>query len=240
MEFSMSGWKARIGYLSPSVFETPSDWDLILPKGFTIVSSGLNVQSHTEAEFDKAIEALGVGLGIFAAEERDVALMGGITLGTQRGYAAEQQVVAELSRQVGLPVSTAMSATVEAMKHLEIRSTVIATAYKETINQAVKKYYEDGGLEVLAIKGLEVSKPVEQVKLPDYASYKVARELYRQHSTTDSVLIQGRWRSVAYIQELEEDTQKPAVSSTAASLWWVMHVLGIKVPIPRFGKLLRG
>jgi maleate cis-trans isomerase len=240
MEFSMSGWKARIGYLSPSVFETPSDWDLILPKGFTIVSSGLNVQSHTEAEFDKAIEALGVGLGIFAGEECDVVLMGGITLGTQRGYAAEQQAVAELSRQVGLPVSTAMSATVEAMKHLEIRSTVIATAYKETINQAVKKYYEDGGLEVLAIKGLEVSKPVEQVKLPDYASYKVARELYRQHSTTDSVLIQGRWRSVAYIQELEEDTQKPAVSSTAASLWWVMHVLGIKVPIPRFGKLLRG
>jgi maleate cis-trans isomerase len=240
MEFSMSGWKARIGYLSPSVFETPSDWDLILPKGFTIVSSGLNVQSHTEAEFDKAIEALGVGLGIFAGEECDVVLMGGITLGTQRGYAAEQQVVAELSRQVGLPVSTAMSATVEAMKHLEIRSTVIATAYKETINQAVKKYYEDGGLEVLAIKGLEVSKPVEQVKLPDYASYKVARELYRQHSTTDSVLIQGRWRSVAYIQELEDDTQKPAVSSTAASLWWVMHVLGIKVPIPRFGKLLRG
>jgi hypothetical protein len=43
----MSGWKARIGYLSPSVFETSSDWDLILPKGFTIVSSGLNVQSHT-------------------------------------------------------------------------------------------------------------------------------------------------------------------------------------------------
>jgi maleate cis-trans isomerase len=113
-------------------------------------------------------------------------------LGTQRGYAAEQQVVAELSRQVGLPVSTAMSATVEAMKHLEIRSTVIATAYKETINQAVKKYYEDGGLAVLAIKRLEVSKPVEQVKLPDYASYKVARELYRQHSTTDSLLIQGR------------------------------------------------
>ena len=236
----MSGWKARIGYLSPSVFETPSDWDLILPRGFTIVSSGLNVQSHTEAEFDKAIDALGAGLGIFAAEECDVVLMGGITLGTQRGYNAEQQVVAELSRQIGLPVSTAMSATVQAMKHLKIRSTVIATAYKETINQAVKRYYEDGGLEVLAIKGLEVSKPVDQVKLPDYASYKVARELYAQHSATDSLLIQGRWRSVAYVQELEDDTQKPAVSSTAASLWWVMHVLGIKVPIPGFGRLLSG
>jgi maleate isomerase len=235
----MSGWKARIGYLSPSVFETPSDWDLILPKGFTMVSSGLNVQSHTDAEFNKAIDALSAGLGIFAAEECDAILMGGITLGTQRGYAAEQEVVAKLSRQVGLPVSTAMSATVQAMKHLEVRSTVIATAYKETINQAVKKYYEDGGLNVLAIMGLEVAKPVDQVKLPDYASYKVARELHRRHPVADSLLIQGRWRSVGYIQELEDDTQKPVISSTAASLWWVMHVLGIKVPIQGFGKLLR-
>ena len=236
----MSGWKARIGYLSPSVFETPSDWDLILPQGFTIVASGLNVQAHTEVEFNKAIDALGAGLGIFAAEECDAILMGGITLGTQRGYAAEQEVVAKLARQVGLPVSTAMSATVAALKFLKVRSTVIATAYKESINQAVKKYYEDGDLEVLAIKGLEVSKPVDQVKLPDYASYKVARELFRQHPNVDSLLIQGRWRSVAYVQELENETGKPAVSSTAASLWWVMQALGMKAPIEGYGKLLRG
>ena len=127
----MSGWKARIGYLSPSVFESPSDWDLILPQGFTIVASGLNVQAHTDAEFNKAIDALSAGLGIFAAEECDAILMGGITLGTQRGYAAEQEIVAKLSRQIGLPISTAMSATVEALKHLEVRSTVIATAYKK-------------------------------------------------------------------------------------------------------------
>lgn len=236
----MSGWKARIGYLSPSVFETPSDWELILPKGFTIVASGLNVQAHTESEFNKAIDALGAGLGIFAAEECDAILMGGITLGTQRGYAAEQEVVAKLSRQVGLPVSTAMSATVEALKHLKVGTTVIATAYKENINQAVKKYYEDGGVKVLAIKGLEVSKPVDQVKLPDYASYKVARELFLHHPKVDSLLIQGRWRSVAYVQDLEDDTKKPVVSSTAASLWWVLQVLGIKSRIEGYGKLLWG
>ena len=128
----MSGWKARIGYLSPSVFETPSDWDLILPQGFTIVASGLNVQAHTEAEFNKAIDALGAGLGIFAAEECDAILMGGITLGTQRGYAVEQEVVAKLSGQVGLPVSTAMSATVAALKFLKVRSLLPPTRKAST------------------------------------------------------------------------------------------------------------
>ena len=107
----MSGWKARIGYLSPSVFETPSDWDLILPKGFTIVASGLNVQAHTTEEFNKAISALEAGLGIFNAEECDVILLGGITLGTQRGYRAEQEIVAALSQRTGLPISTGMNAS---------------------------------------------------------------------------------------------------------------------------------
>jgi maleate isomerase len=234
----MSGWKVRIGYLSPSVFETPSDWDLILPEGFTIVSSGLNVQAHTEAEFNKAIDALGAGLGIFKAEECDAILMGGITLGTQRGYAAEQEIVAKLSQQVGLPVSTAMGATVEALKQLKIKSTVIATAYKESINQAVKKYYEDGGVKVLAIKGLEVAKPVDQVKLPDYSSYKVGRELFRQHGAVESLLLQGRWRTVAYVHQLENDTGRPVIASTAASLWWVLKTLGMRVPIAGYGQLL--
>ena len=81
---------------------------------------------------------------------------------------------------------------------------------------------------------------MDQVKLPDYASYKVARELFRQHPNVDSLLIQGRWRSVAHVQELEDDTGKPVVSSTAASLWWVMQALGMKAPIEGYGKLLRG
>jgi maleate isomerase len=234
----MSAWKARIGYLSPSVFETPSDWDLILPAGFTIVASGLNVQAHTTEEFNKAIDGLEAGLGIFVAEECDAILLGGITLGTQRGYQAEQKIIANLSKDIGLPISTGMNASVEALKHLKAKSIVIATAYMQKINQAVKLYYEEAGFQVLGMKGLEVTKPVEQVKLPDDASYKVARELFRQNPHTDAILIQGRWRSVASVAELEGDSGRPVVSSTAASLWWVLQQLGMKIPISGYGQLL--
>ena len=235
----MSGWKARIGYLSPSVFETPSDWDLILPKGFTIVASGLNVQAHTTEEFNKAIEALEAGLGIFKAEECDLILLAGITLGTQRGYRAEQEVVAQLSQRIGLPLSTAMNASAEALKHLKAKTIVIATAYMDKINQAVKRYYEDAGFEVLGIAGLEVKTPVDQVKLPDYASYKVAKALFQRHPAVDAILIQGRWRAVACLDELERDSDRSVVSSTAASLWWALKKLGMEIPIEGYGRLLR-
>ena len=73
----------------------------------------------------------------------------------------------------------------QALKHLNVRTTLIATAYKKTINQTVKKYYEDGGVEVVDIEGLEVSKPVDQVKLPNYSSYKVAPQSLQRHPSVE-------------------------------------------------------
>lgn len=113
----MSGWKGpHLAIYHLRFLKPPSDWDLILPKRFTVVSSGLNVQCHNEAEFAKAIDALGRESRYLRCRTVRCRPHGGITLETQRGYAAEQQAVAELSRQVGLPVSTAMSATAQAMK----------------------------------------------------------------------------------------------------------------------------
>ena len=45
-----------------------------------------------------------------------------------------------------------------------------------TLSARLLKVLPDGGIEVLVINGLEVTKSVERVKLPDYATYKVARD----------------------------------------------------------------
>jgi maleate cis-trans isomerase len=40
------------------------------------------------------------------------------------------------------------------------------------------------------------------------------------------------------VQQLEDDTERPVVSSTAASLWWVMKTLSMKIPTQGYGRLL--
>jgi len=235
----MAGWKARIGFISPSVFEMPSDWNLILPSDFTLVATGLNVRAHTPEEFEKAIETLESALSVFVAEEVDVVLLGGITLGTQRGYKEESEIVSSLSKRVGLPITTALNANVEALKHLNAKRIVVATAYLEKINRALQGYLEAAGLEVAGIRGLGVSKPVDQVKLPEHASSNVALSVFRENPEADTLLVHGRWPSVADVESLERDTGRPVVSSNAASLWWVLRTLGMRVPIEGYGRLLR-
>ena len=144
-----------------------------------------------------------------------------------------------LTTRLGLPITTGMQASVQALRHLKARKIVIATAYKETINQAVKRYYEDSGLEVVGFRGHNVTKPVEQVKLPEDTSARVGRKLFEEHPETDAVLLQGRWPSVACVERLENEIGRPVVATVAASLWWVLQALTIKEPIKGYGQLLR-
>jgi maleate cis-trans isomerase len=235
----MSNWKARIGHLSPSVFEIPSDWSVILPPGFTLVSTGLNVRAHTPQEFDRAIESLESSLSVFVAEEVDCILLAGITVAVQRGYRAEEELAARLTERFGLPVTTSLSANAEALKQVGAKKIVVATAYLERINQALKRYFEDAGFEVLGIRGLGVSDPVGQAKLPAEASYEVAHGVFGEHSEADAILVHGRWHSLAHVEKLEGETGRPVVSSVAASLWWVLKSLKIKLPLEGFGRILR-
>jgi maleate cis-trans isomerase len=55
----------------------------------------------------------------------------------------------------------------------------------------------------------------------------------------DAILIQGRWRSVAWVEELERDSDRSVVSSIAASLWWVLRALKMRIAIAGYGRLLR-
>src|SRR3989337_4027015 len=90
----MSRWKACIGSLSPWLLKLPLIGILYsqrdLPWSLHDRRSNLIASRNSISK-----RRLGAGLGIFTAEECDVVLMGGITLGTQRGKHAKQEVVAE-------------------------------------------------------------------------------------------------------------------------------------------------
>ncbi|MBI2358424.1 MAG: hypothetical protein HYV04_05890 [Deltaproteobacteria bacterium] len=175
----------------------------------------------------------------FVAEEVDCILLSGITVAVQRGYRAEEELAAQLTERLGLPVTTSLCANAGALKHVGAKKIVVATAYLERINQALKRYFEDAGFEVLGIRGLDVANPVGQAKLPDDASYQVARGVFGEHPEADAVLVHGRWRTLPHIDRLEREIARPAVSSTAASLWWMLKTLGIKLRLDGYGQILR-
>ena len=194
--------------------------------------------AHTAEEFEKAVQALEQTLSVFVAEEVDAVVLSGIAVAARRGYKAEREMLAAVSERLGLPINSALGAEVEALKRLGGGNIAIVTAYREEINRDLERYFRDAGFEVAGIKGQGVARPVDQVKLPAGASREAALSLFREHPEADAVLVHGRWRSVEYVEELEEKLDRPVVSGVAASLWWALKTLRMDITVDGYGRLL--
>ena len=76
-------------------------------------------------------------------------------------------------------------------------------------------------------------------KLPVYASYRLAREAYREHPEVDGVhLTCPRWATVVNLQRLEQDLGVPVTSSSQAIAFGALSRMGIRDRITGFGSLL--
>jgi maleate cis-trans isomerase len=235
----MSELKGRIGYIAPATFRNPSDWNVLLPPGVGIVAVTLNVKAHKQEEFQRAIEAVRDGALTLKGEEADVIVLAGTPLATLRGRSGEGPFLSELEELTGLPTITALGASVLAMEHLNLKKISVATPYREELNAGLRKYLEESGFVITALKGCEVQRPVEADRLPPGTCTRVAREAFLTDPKADGIFLDGRWHVVQYIEDLEREFGKPVVASCPAILWWAIKTMRIQTPIERFGRLLR-
>lgn len=234
----MPGLKGRIGYITPAVFRTPSDWNLLLPPGVGMAAVTLNVKSHTQEEFQRALEAIKDGALTLKGEDADVIVVAGTPLATLRGRGAEGSFLSELERLTGLPTITGLGAAVLAMQHLKLRKVAVATPYNNELNEGLKRYLQESGLAVASIKGCQVRRPVEADRLPAETRLRAAREAFRMGENADGIFVDGRWQMVELIEGLERELGKPVITSAQAVLWWALRTMRIEISVGRFGRLL--
>jgi len=49
----------------------------------------------------------------------------------------------------------------------------------------------------------------------------------------------NKWRTVSVIERIERESEKPVVTNTQAWTWEALRHMGMKNPVPGFGRLLR-
>lgn len=236
----MYGWRARIG----SITATPTEhftyeFYKIAPPGVVCVPTCVYVDRVIKEELDKQREELlRVVKGLDMAEV-DYIIVGGAPMVFVAGFGEDKRLLAEIRKITSIPATTDITCTMDSFDHLGVKRIAIATPLRDEVNQRLKAYLENEGYRVLTIKNLEVLRNVDITRLPQEASYKLAREAYLAAPEAEAIYLPcAVWPSLENIDAMERDFGIPVINNFASKYWAAMSTLKIRHTIKGYGKLL--
>jgi maleate isomerase len=234
----MYGWRGRIGLLVPSVNTVAEpEMNLIAPEGIAAFAARMRNAKADHKDTLGLIKHVERATDELASAHVDVVAFTCTAGSFIQGGKGEDELRKLIEKTAQVPSVTTSGAVVQALKRLEVKKLVIATPYPEEINRLEKTFFEEHGLEVLAIKGLGITDAfLIGCEMPD-DTYRFVKSM--DDPSADAIFIScTNYRTFDIIELLEEDCKKPVVTSNQATFWAALRTIGCEESIPGFGTLL--
>ncbi|MFC1872322.1 hypothetical protein ACFLYV_01170 [Chloroflexota bacterium] len=235
----MFGWRARIGYINPGVYLHSQEWDRILPQGVVWAMFTLGVRSLVREEFERAFNLYISAGETLASREVDFIICAGMSVHMAIGHDKSLEMAKRIQEITGIPTMLQSTAITNAFNKLSVKKLVMVSPFAEENNEAHKRYFEDEGFNVLAIKSLGIRDNNDLTKQPLYASYKLAYEAFHAAPEAEAIYIAcSAWPVLPNIDIIEKDFGKPVITDMTASAWMPLTALNIKTPVKGYGRLM--
>jgi maleate isomerase len=232
------GHRARIGYTSPPLLTEvfAHDFYRLAPRGVSLVLTSLAVFDRNKDEIDRSYEISLEVARAMAASGVDLVVLGGVTINLSRGYENADRLLADLSSELGVKVTSSAAAQRKALAALGTKKLVIARSYPP---QGEFRLSEYAGLTVLgSVEGNELFRDVGLIK-PNFA-LELGRQAMRAHPEADTIMFPSpHWPVVDAIAPLEREFGVSVMSALQAIVWDALRLTGIDDRIDGFGRLLR-
>jgi maleate cis-trans isomerase len=229
-----------IGLISPNLTEdTLVDVYKILPEGIRIEGRALNVGKYTDDEFHKAERAFSDLVRDLVRHPLDFLMVTGELFLSYKGPGSDRQILDLVKKITPTPASTVLTAVIRACRALGLKRVVMATPFPEDQDERLVRFLAHDGIEVVAFRGLGCPNSDVIWALPPETGHELATALLREHPDVDGVYMPcNKWRIVSVIDRIEKETGKPVVTNTQAWVWEALRAMGMKNPIPGYGRLL--
>lgn len=236
------GWRLHVG----SIFPTPippraiREWYEVVPDGVDSTCVSMTIQKLTDDDMEDALKGMERAAKQLSNFDVEIIYQGGVPPVVARGPGFHNELADRLSQASGLPVITDMSAVLDAMRFLNLRTVAMATPFRPFINERLVNYLASEQITVIHDTALGIERNTEIRRLPVPVEYNVARKTYLESKKRpDGIYIAcGGWGSIHNIELLERDLDTTVVTWMNAWVWSAMKRGKVAGPITGYGKLL--
>ena len=239
----MYGWRARLGILVPSgIIALEPELRLMTPEGVSchyhrFKFSGGESEGEVLTRLRDAQEFIADASEMITHVRPAVVAMAGTGVSFIGGYGYDQLLIKKMKERNGnLPTTTTSTSVLDAFRKLGIKKVSMAMPYIEKVSRAAQKFVEDNGIKVLKAKWLNKAG-TDIAEVSKEALYHLAREVDDPESQAIFISCIAL-HTIEIIEKLENDLQKPVITSNQATMWNMLRLANINDRIQGYGQLL--
>lgn len=220
----------------PADAPVPPEATLLYPSGVSFLAEGLAFNGMTPESFDEATPRIvPAALRLKQRGAEAISIMG-TSLTFYKGAAFNQQLIDDVRKATGLPVSSMSSGIVDGLKVAGAKRVAVATAYTDVINAALERFLRESGFEVVSIKGMNL---IRATGVTPQQVYDFSIASFSPASKADALLVScGGLKTIDLLEPLETQCKVPVVSSTPHALMNAVRLVGLSPRVRGFGSVL--
>jgi maleate isomerase len=239
----MYGWRARLGILVPSgIIALEPEFRLMTPEGVSchyhrFTFTGGHSNEEVVKHLRKAEEFIADASEMITHVRPSAVVMAGTGVSFIGGYGYDQMLINKMKERNGnLPTTTTSTSVIDAFRRMGITKVSMAMPYVEQVSRTAVKFVEDSGVKVLNAKWLNKGGP-DIAEISKGTLYHLAREV--DHPGCEAIFISCvNLHAIEIIEKLENDLQKPVITSNQATMWNILRLANVNDKIQGYGQLL--
>ena len=240
------GWRKKFGVLAPSTnTSVQPEFEAMRPRGVTNHFSRIaipNMVINDSADFLRLMDSIRAtmmdAVDSIMSCEPDYIVMGMSAETFWDGLDGSRELQEKLEKHSGKGVAMGSDACQAALKcYGEIRRIAVITPYMPVGDDNVRRFFTDCGFEVVGLKGLKCSSPVNIA----HVSEKTLKDVINELNTPDvqAIVQVGTNLAMARVAGIAEFwIEKPVIAINTATYWWALRQNGMMDKVEGFGSLL--
>jgi maleate cis-trans isomerase len=234
-----STWRGFVGCLKPRAHDSSlAEMAKLLPAGIGIAAAYLNLTEGTREELQNSYATYEKNIAYLASQRCDTISIEGAPPFMILGPDGEARMIDGWKQKYQTDMFTSSQNQVNVLRAMKLKKILGITAFGPDMNRSYAKYFEDCGIGVVAMEGMEVSfRSIPDV--PAESIYTFIKKKFLEHPQADSIYILGSGLdALGIVAALEQDLGVPVVQPIAARIWEIQRRLHVHQPIKGYGTLL--
>lgn len=233
----MDSWTSKLGLIVPS-WNTVNEYEfqqVVAGAGISVHSMRIKITADDEENYTWMATQVPSAAQLLAQAKVQAICYGCLAGGFVKGPGNDEKVVKDIEAATAIPGVAVAAAVVDAFKVLGVKRVSVASPYEPWLNEKLQQYLSAFGIDVVAAKGFGSQA---HASFTPEQNATLAAEVDRPESQAIFIAC-SNFRTLEFIEQLEQALAKPVISSNLASLWKMLRLLGDFRPLPRAGRLFR-